>query len=294
MRVQIGDICYAITCSDAKVCDSLRVLLNNFLSDQPPDIFIELNVAEQISPNELEAALSETRYIHKENRFRTTSGIIAGAYDLTSRTIRISGERSLVDPNLKFNLLNRLLCLCYYSACKVKYNGNPQAFLVHACGILRYGQALVFAGPSGAGKTTIASLCGERDGEVLNDEVLLISRPKPNDGVLKVQSTPIIGQYPHRLKAMAPLRCILLLKQSSQTMIRPIDRSEAYLRFMRQIITPAYIGQRDRRSIYTLMADFSDEVTRTTPIFELEFTLDRKSLWQAVEQLEQSLGERRE
>ena len=290
MRVQIGDVCCAINCHDNRVSDSLRELFNNFLSDKAADISLELDGVDQLSPTELEAALFETKYIHEKNCFRTTSRIISGTYNLADHTINISGERSLVDPNLKFNLLNQLLCLWYYSACKVKYNGNPPAFLVHACGILRHGQALVFTGPSEIGKTTIAHLCGEQYGQVLNDEMLLISRPKRNDSVLTVQGIPAIGGYQNRLNASAPLRCILLLKQSNKTTARSLDRTEAYLKFMRQIITPAHIGQRGGRAVYSLMADFSAEVTSTVPIYELEFNLDEGSLWQVVTELEEMLG----
>jgi hypothetical protein len=78
----------------------------------------------------------------------------------------------------------------------------------------------------------------------------------------------------------------MLLKKSKKTLIHRLDRVQAYLRFMHQIITPVYIGQRDKRAVLSLMAGFSDEVTRTIPIYELEFSLDAESLWRVVGELE--------
>jgi hypothetical protein len=290
LSLQIGSVCCALKCSNDRDYKSLEQLYYNFVTEQPADINIELEAINRLSPDDLGKALSETTYIHEgSNSFRTTSQIIAGQYDLSRGTIRITGERSLANPEFGYNHLNQLISLVYYSACKVKYNGNPPAMLVHACGILRYGRALVFSGPSEAGKTTIARLCGEKDGEVINDEMLLISRPDPNGNSINVRSAPILGRFSPRRNITAPLGCILLLKKSDKTLIHCLKSAEAYLRFIRQIITPAYIGQRDRRAVYSLMADFSAEVTRTAPIYELEFSLDGESLWRAIGELEETL-----
>lgn len=294
IRVQIGEICCAIRCRDTELRGRLQQLYNNFLSDKPSDITIELEVVDHLSPAEVEAALADTRYIHKGNHFRTTSQVIAGEYDLASRIISITAERSLYDPGSEFNHLNRLISLAYYSACKVKYDRNPPAMLVHACGIVRHGRAIVFAGPSDTGKTSIAQLCGKRHGEVINDEMLLISRPTPGGNGVSAQGAPVVGGLSSRRNISAPLRCILLLKRGGKTLARYLEKSEAYLQFMRQIVTPAHIGQRSGRAVYSLMADFSAELTRTTPVYELEFTLDGESLWQAVGEIEKSLGKMNE
>ena len=161
--------------------------------------------------------------------------------------------------------------------------------LVHSCAILRHGRVMMFAGPCDAGKTTIARLCGDEYGQVLNDETVLVSRPQPDNGTLWVQSVPFVGEMASWSNTTAPLSCILLLKQSVRTMVRRLDRMEAYLRFMRQVISPAYIGQGERRALYALIAEFADEVTRVVPVYELEFSLDRELLWETVGELEKTL-----
>jgi hypothetical protein len=164
--------------------------------------------------------------------------------------------------------------------------------LVHSCAILRNGKAIMFTGPSEAGKTTVASLCDKQDGEVINDEMLLVTRPGQNGNNIKVRSAPILGKFTPQRVVTAPLSCILLLKKSAKTLVRHLDRTEAYIRFMRQIISPACIGQKDKKTIYNILADFSDQITGAIPVYELEFTLDRKSLWQTVAELERALDKK--
>jgi len=152
--------------------------------------------------------------------------------------------------------------------------------LVHSCGILRNGQVLLFTGPCETGKTTIGRLCGDDYGLLLNDEMLLLSWPHQHHRSLLVHSVPIVGELPLRLNTSAPLADVLLLKQSKRTAVRRLDRMEAYLRFMYQIICPAHFRETDRRAIYSLIAEFADEVTKVTPFYELEFTLDKNLLWE--------------
>jgi hypothetical protein len=92
-----------------------------------------------------------------------------------------------------------------------------------------------------------------------------------------------------RLNVSAPLRVILLLKQGKCTSLRRLNQMEAYVRFMRQIANPAFIGQMDRRAVYSLISDFSNEVTEATPCYELEFTLDQALLLETLKELEDSL-----
>jgi hypothetical protein len=293
IRLQLGDICCALKCPDGEIYSRLQPLYREFETEQPPDIMIELEATNRLSLKKLEAAVFRTKYISKNDKhFRTSSRIFSGQYNPTRRLIKITGEKNLANPDLKINHLNRLLSLAYYSACKLEYNNIPPSMFVHTCGILRYGNVLLFTGPSGAGKTTIARLCDQPNGEVINDEMLLVSRPGQNGNGINVRSAPILSTFPPRRNLTASLRCIFLLKQGSKTLARGLNRTEAYLRFMRQIISPACIGQKDKKTIFSMMADFSDQVTAAIPVYELEFTMDRISLWQTVAELEGVLAKK--
>ncbi len=73
------------------------------------------------------------------------------------------------------------------------------ALLVHAAGVVCRGKAILFAGRSGSGKTTIASLAGERP--ILHDDlVCLLSAgggwrvaPLPGEATMKVKPVPLSG-----------------------------------------------------------------------------------------------------
>jgi len=288
IHLRIGGIICSLRCRDAgdwKKLEKIERLYHGFLTQETGDITIELAGTDNFSPEELNTALAGNKFIHEENIFQSTSQAIAGQYDLNRGFIRITGERNLINPDMECNHLNMLLSLAYYTACKLKYD-RPPAMIAHSCGIMRSGQALLFMGPSEAGKTTIARLCGKKDGEVINDEMLLISASPQDEKDFSVESGPFLGKFPSKRSLKAPLRSIFLLKKGSKTGIRRVDRSEAYLKLMRQIITPAYIGQKDKRAVLSLMSQFSDEVTRAVPVYELEFNLDGKSLWRTLGELD--------
>lgn len=289
LRIQIGDVCCMFRCHDEETLVRLKQLYGDFLSDQRADITLELKTIDRTSIAEFEAALSRMKFFHEGDLFGTTDLVATGERDLNAGVVTMKVEKHFLNSDAGRGFVNHGLCLLYYTACKLRHNGHPPALIVHSCGILRHGQVLLFAGPSGIGKTTIARLCGDEYGQVLNDEGVLVSRPHQHDNAVMVQGIPIIGELPQRLNVIAPLRGVLLLKQSKRTSVRRLDQMEAYMRFMRQIARPAYFGQRDKRAVFSLIAEFSDEVSRTTPFYELEFTLDRESLWEVVGELEASL-----
>jgi hypothetical protein len=290
IQVQFGDLCCALVCHDANIFDRLRESYHAFQSDEPADINITLKVVARLDRARVEAMLSQMRIPQQEGHQPVTNQAFDIEFDAASLTFMVTVDRCLFEPSPGFKLMNHLFRLAYYTASRFKHQGRPSSMLVHSCGILRNGKVSLFAGPSEIGKSTIGRLCREDYGLMLNDEMVLLSWPHPPDGSLLVHSVPILGDLPFRLHTSVPLARVLMLKQSQRTAVRRLDRKEAYLRFLYQIINPAHFRQTDRRAIFSLIAEFADEVTKATPFYELEFTRDRNLLWEVETKIAELKG----
>jgi hypothetical protein len=291
IRLQIGDICCDLKISDSEVYDWLKRLYHEYETEQLPDITIQLDISNNLSLKKLEASVFKSRFMQWRGRdFRTTHGIMSGKFDPVHRLIMLKAEKNLGNPELKINHLNRLLTLAYYTGCKIKFDNKPPAMFMHSCGILRNGHALLFTGPSEVGKTTVARFCGKQDGEVISDEMVLVDRPAGNGNNACVRSAPMLGTFPPGRKLSSPLRCIFLLKQSNRTQANILSKTEVYTKLLRQVISPACIGQKDKKSIFSIMADFSAEISQAIPAYELEFQLDGEALWRVVGDIEKKLN----
>jgi hypothetical protein len=276
LGIQIGSTCCALTCPDDEIYQSLNRLYRNFLTEQDADVTIDLERGAGYAGN-----TSGDDLPGDETRGLT---VLCDEPDLFVAEM----ECNLDESGNGFRYMNRLFFMAYYTACLEKYGGNLPAMLVHACGVLRSGRAVIFTGPSESGKTTIAGLCGEKDGRVISDEMVLVTRPGPDGGVC-VQSVPIIGGSVPGINITVPLRYILLLKRGETTRIRPVEPVDAYLRLISQTITPCYLGQRETEPVLPLLADFSQETVRAVPVYELEFALNGESPWREIGNLEEML-----
>ena len=100
-----------------------------------------------------------------------------------------------------------------------------------------------------------------------------------------------LGGIPEKSNLYGPLACIINLKQSKTTSYRTIQKTDAYLRLMRQIITSRdfYPSQDDLAAILERNAEFGERVINAVPCYEMEFTLDRESFWEEIDQLEAEL-----
>jgi hypothetical protein len=290
IQVQIGNVNCLINCQDATIMRYFRQLYTGFLSDKPADITIDLDIVEQLNTSNLESAVPPVKKLMWGDQVVAICCVDEDKSTGERSTIKVTVERQRLTPRLGFKIMNLLLPTAYYTVLQENHRDSLPAMLVHACGIIRQGRLMIFTGPSEMGKTTIARFCGNEHGQVVNDEMLLVTESGISNAGLVTQGVPILGGVAQRLNVRAPLACVLMLKQSQRTSIRALDRVEAYRRFLRQVILPRnLVKPDDNTTMLTDIAKFSDLMTKAVPFYELEFTLEKEPLWRAVGEIEESL-----
>ena len=106
-------------------------------------------------------------------------------------------------------------------------------FLVHAASAIRGGRAFLFAGASGAGKTTISRLA-PTDATLLTDEVSYVRQE--GDGY-RACGTPFAGELAKvGENQSAPLSTLFLLEQGLENRIEPVAGPEAIRLLLRNIL----------------------------------------------------------
>ena len=283
-KILMGDVCCAIFCDNHEVYDYLSNICTEFLAATETDVNIEITTVSR--PEQIKTS-------KKGNRYYLSNFTLDWKYEAANHSIYIVAEKALFEPKLGLKFVNWLLPTAYYTACTIKHGKKPPAMIVHGCGIVRHGKALIFTGPSETGKTTVAKMCGYEFGSVLNDEMILVSWPENGHPPL-VQGTPILGGVAQKLNEEAPLRCVLLLKQSNETSLQCLGQKDAYLRFFRQVIAPAGLVEKTtKRDLISFITSFSVDLVNNTKFYEMKFNLNKNLFWEAIEDLEEALsGER--
>jgi hypothetical protein len=106
-------------------------------------------------------------------------------------------------------------------------------FLVHAASALRGGQGFLFAGVSGAGKTTLARLAPP-DATVLTDEISYVRR---HGNGYRAYGTPFAGELARvGENVSAPLAGLYMLEQGPENRIEPLAPLAAARSLMRHIL----------------------------------------------------------
>lgn len=146
-------------------------------------------------------------------------------------------------------------------------------FLVHAASAVRNGRAFLFAGVSGAGKTTLSRLA-PADAEVLTDE---ISYVRPSSTGYEAFGTPFAGELA-RIGAnlRAPLAGLYLLVQGPENRIEPVEPAEAARALLRNILFFAH----DEELVGEVFQSVFDFVARV-PVQRLVFTPDARA-WELI------------
>jgi hypothetical protein len=148
--------------------------------------------------------------------------------------------------------------------------------LIHSAGVVFEGRAFLLTGPSGAGKTTAASLCLAQGGSVLSDDLNAL-RAAPAErgaaGAFQVEKLPFTGDLGETGTAGGrwPLAAVVRLRRlrkGEADAIRPLTPGAA----LAALLASAPIVNRDPYRREPLLATL-EEVALTVPAYELTFRL---------------------
>ncbi len=143
---------------------------------------------------------------------------------------------------------------------------------LHGCGVIDDGRGILFAGQSGAGKTTTARLWHDRP--VVSDDRVIVTRDARHErGPLMMHGTPWHGEAELSSPDCAPLAAIYLLVQAGANAIVPLTTSEAAAR----LFTCSFPPLHDPAAVAQAL-EFLGTIAETVPVSELRFVPDRSAV----------------
>jgi hypothetical protein len=146
-------------------------------------------------------------------------------------------------------------------------------FLVHAASAIRGGRAFLFAGVSGAGKTTISRLAPS-DAKLLTDEISYVRREGDE---YRACGTPFAGELARVGENLsAPLHTLFLLEQGLENRIEPVGAPEAIRLLLRNILFFA-----EDAELVSLVFQSACEFVERVPVRRLIFVPDQR-VWEMI------------
>ena len=143
---------------------------------------------------------------------------------------------------------------------------------IHACGIIdSKGNGHLFAGQSGAGKTTTARIWdGEPGIRILSDDRIILRK---DGSEIRMYGTPWHGEGGFALPASAPLTHIYFLQKGAKNKLIPQGKAEGAARLFSCCFAPLYFPE----AVSFTLAFFED-VVKSVPLDELRFLPDKSVL----------------
>ncbi|MBO4894605.1 MAG: hypothetical protein J5562_06800 [Clostridia bacterium] len=133
-------------------------------------------------------------------------------------------------------------------------------FLLHSSFVIHNGEALIFSGEKGAGKSTQAALWNSRFGDVIvnGDRSLL----KFENSVLTAYGTPYCGSSRIALNKNAPVRAIVMLDKGDENIIEKLSGIEAFGKISAQL---SY-----EKNQTGILSDFVSRICGQTDIYNMK------------------------
>jgi hypothetical protein len=204
---------------------------------------------------------AELRVTWDSGRWRVERGDFVAEFNPLTRRGRVRQSPNPYSIDAVFRILHTLLL------------AQEGGFLLHAASAIRDGKAFVFAGVSGAGKTTIASLA-PADATLLTDEISYVRKDGDHYAAF---GTPFAGELGKPGENVcAPIAGLYLLEKGPQNHVAPVTAAEASRAFLANVLFFAE-DQELVRSVFRSACEFVAQV----PVYRLTFVPDSR-VWEML------------
>jgi hypothetical protein len=204
---------------------------------------------------------ADVRVTHDQGRWLLTRGDFRAEWEPASRRgwIRQSANPYSIDCVLR--IIHTLVL------------ARQGGFLLHSASAIRNGKAFLFAGVSGAGKTTISRLAPP-DATLLTDEISYVRR---QNGRYVAFGTPFTGELAKLGENVsAPIAALYLLAKGSENRIETIPASEA----ARSLLANVLFFAEDEKLVQAMFHSTFEFVSHV-PVFRLTFVPDAR-VWELI------------
>jgi hypothetical protein len=269
VAIEIGGMAIALRTNDLEFRQLLENRYPGFIkAETDPQFEFEFEV-ELVEPSETMSAIfpdstapdDDVQVTLQDGEWRLRRGDFRARWDPRARRGQIRQSRNPYAIDSVLRIVHSLIL--------AKQGG----FLVHAASAIRGGKAFLFAGVSGAGKTTISRLAPP-DTKLLTDEISFVRR---QGNEYWACGTPFAGELARvGENQSAPLKTLFVLEKGTENRIEPIAAAAAVRLLMRNILFFAEDGE-----LVNLVFQSACEFVQQLPVCRLIFVPDPR-VWEII------------
>jgi len=261
--IAIGGIAIRVNTADA---DFLAMLEERYAGFVSPEADAQFDFDVDLAPRAFANPDADVSVIHRSGRWLMERGDFRAEWEpATGRGwIHQSANPYSIDAVLR--IVHTLVL------------AGRGGFLLHSASAIRNGKALLFAGASGAGKTTISRLA-PADATLLTDEISYVRKldvPQQDERYVAF-GTPFTGELAKLGEnTSAPVAALYLLAKGAENRVDPVTVSDAG----RELLANMLFFAEDQELVYSAFQAACDFV-HCVPVYRLTFVPDAR-VWEMI------------
>lgn len=282
LRLNIGDIVVSIVSNKGFIIDGLRT---PFVTNERPDVvgYVRHDLGSDVFADQLtDMVMSEGHFgwdlyrwhgryvgLYRGSETSAPEAVVVLDSDSNPFEFHVRWQRGDWRPRSNGHYLDEVPIMQALILWILAMQVLPERYglMLHACGVADGERGLLFVGPSGAGKTTIAHLWNDSGkASVLNDEYCIV---RAIEGQPWLYGTPWVGRKGLCSVGKVPLEEVFFVEHGKETERVSVRKIEAISRLMSQAFLPMWDKTKMRPFLDTCV-----DLVQSVPCYRLPFVPD--------------------